>query len=158
MAEVQSKGKGNGQNKSQMKAKGKVKASPNMRTEKTRVNNNRTDYRTDTHTAYRYDSSRVRYGDGRGYWDDGHYYRDGRYYGSSCPQGLAKKRNGCLPPDQAKARWGVGQTLPHSYRDDYIPRQYRSYYNNGTYRYYDGYIYRVDPTTNVIREILDAVF
>lgn len=165
IAEAQGKGNGNGQNRGQgqAKAKGngkaKAKASPNMRTGNNRVNtNNRTNYRGDTRTNYRYDSSRVRYGDGRGYWDGGRYYRDGRYYGSSCPPGLAKKRNGCLPPGQAKARWGVGQTLPRSYRDDYIPRQYRNYYSNGTYRYYDGYVYRVDPTTYVIREILDAVF
>lgn len=29
----------------------------------------------------------------------------------SCPPGLAKKQNGCLPPGQAK-RWALGQTLP----------------------------------------------
>ncbi len=32
-------------------------------------------------------------------------------YGASCPPGLAKKNNGCLPPGQAK-RYGIGGTLP----------------------------------------------
>lgn len=30
----------------------------------------------------------------------------------SCPPGLAKKGNGCLPPGQATKRWAVGQPLP----------------------------------------------
>jgi Ni/Co efflux regulator RcnB len=29
-----------------------------------------------------------------------------------CPPGLAKKRNGCMPPGQAK-KWATGQRLPH---------------------------------------------
>lgn len=115
--------------------------------------------RNDRHVQQRrWESSRVRYGDGRGYWQDGGYYRDGRYYGNNCPPGLAKKNNGCLPPGQARARWGVGQRLPTSYRNHYVPRQYRTYYTNGNYRYYDGYVYRVDPTTYIIREILRAAF
>lgn len=41
-----------------------------------------------------------------------------RYYGNlqvkgRCPPGLAKKRNGCLPPGQAK-KWSRGQPLPGS--------------------------------------------
>lgn len=28
-----------------------------------------------------------------------------------CPPGLRKKRNGCLPPGQAKKRWAVGDPL-----------------------------------------------
>jgi hypothetical protein len=40
------------------------------------------------------------------------YY--GEHYGPgarSCPPGLAKKHNGCLPPGQAK-KWAVGRPLP----------------------------------------------
>jgi hypothetical protein len=29
-----------------------------------------------------------------------------------CPPGLAKKRNGCLPPGQAKKLWAIGRPLP----------------------------------------------
>jgi hypothetical protein len=32
--------------------------------------------------------------------------------GKSCPPGLAKKNNGCLPPGQAKKRYTVGKPLP----------------------------------------------
>ena len=32
--------------------------------------------------------------------------------GKACPPGLAKKKNGCLPPGQAKKRYAVGQPLP----------------------------------------------
>ncbi len=30
----------------------------------------------------------------------------------NCPPGLTKKRNGCLPPGQAKKRYVVGRSLP----------------------------------------------
>jgi hypothetical protein len=36
----------------------------------------------------------------------------GEQYARSCPPGLAKKGNGCLPPGQAKKRYAVGQPLP----------------------------------------------
>jgi Ni/Co efflux regulator RcnB len=39
-----------------------------------------------------------------------HYSRD--WKASGCPPGLAKKRNGCLPPGQAKKRWRLGEPLP----------------------------------------------
>lgn len=29
-----------------------------------------------------------------------------------CPPGLRMKRNGCLPPGQAKKRWAIGRVLP----------------------------------------------
>lgn len=38
------------------------------------------------------------------------YYRQ-QYRSGSCPPGLAKKNNGCLPPGQARA-WAMGQPLP----------------------------------------------
>ncbi len=38
------------------------------------------------------------------------YYRQ-QYRSGSCPPGLAKKNNGCLPPGQARA-WALGQPLP----------------------------------------------
>jgi len=38
------------------------------------------------------------------------YYAE-QYRGRRCPPGLAKKRNGCLPPGQAK-KWQVGRPLP----------------------------------------------
>lgn len=59
------------------------------------------------------DRYRVRQG---GYFIDRHrtyvhdFYHD-HYRGGRCPPGLAKKRNGCLPPGQAK-RWAIGRPLP----------------------------------------------
>ncbi|MGZ8188252.1 MAG: hypothetical protein ACXWTH_10455 [Methylosarcina sp.] len=38
-----------------------------------------------------------------------YYYNE--YRKGHCPPGLAKKRNGCLPPGQAKA-WAMGRPLP----------------------------------------------
>jgi Ni/Co efflux regulator RcnB len=38
-------------------------------------------------------------------------YYEPRIKAGSCPPGLAKKNNGCLPPGQAK-KWQVGQSLP----------------------------------------------
>ncbi len=34
------------------------------------------------------------------------------HYRSTCPPGLAKKNNGCLPPGQAKKRYAVGERIP----------------------------------------------
>lgn len=38
-------------------------------------------------------------------------YYEPRIKSGSCPPGLAKKNNGCLPPGQAK-KWQVGRSLP----------------------------------------------
>ena len=39
-----------------------------------------------------------------------YYHRE--FAAGSCPPGLAKKNNGCLPPGQANKTWAVGQSLP----------------------------------------------
>ena len=73
-------------------------------------------------------------------------YRDGDYAGSvlrdalglnrglidGCPPGLAKKRNGCLPPGQAKKQYD-------SYRADYFGLRGLG---DGRYYYDDGYLLR----------------
>lgn len=46
------------------------------------------------------------------------YYRAGKH----CPPGLAKKRNGCLPPGHAKKRYHVGKELPRHVRVERLPR------------------------------------
>ena len=38
------------------------------------------------------------------------YYK-GQFQAGRCPPGLAKKRNGCMPPGQAK-KWHIGRPLP----------------------------------------------
>lgn len=50
------------------------------------------------------------------YFDDRHrtvihdYYAE-QFQTGHCPPGLAKKRNGCVPPGQAK-KWQIGRPLP----------------------------------------------
>ncbi len=46
------------------------------------------------------------------------------HYGGakSCPPGLAKKNNGCMPPGQAK-KWAIGQPLPAGVVVYPVPRQ-----------------------------------
>ena len=81
-----------------------------------------------------------------------------------CPPGLAKKNNGCLPPGQAKKLYNVGQRWPGSYGHQWnynqIPYDLRSQYGfNQGYNYYygDGYLYRVDPKTMLISQVVSAI-
>ena len=86
-------------------------------------------------------------------------------YGTGgCPPGLAKKGNGCLPPGQAKKLYGVGQRLPYGYNSwtpyNQIPYDVRSHYGldpYGRYIYDQNYIYRVDPTTMIVSQVLNAI-
>ncbi|NVD44920.1 hypothetical protein [Qipengyuania atrilutea] len=117
-----------------------------------------------------------------------------------CPPGLASKRNGCLPPGQARQRYrnydpgffglfgadrgdyyysdgyllryrgdgllgylpllggalGIGNTWPSYYEPRPIPDYYSSYYgfdDPTDYRYADNAIYRVDPQSQVIQSV-----
>ncbi len=76
----------------------------------------------------------------------------------ACPPGLAKKTVPCVPPGQvgkASAPYAVGDRLT-----DYVvltdPQRYKldpagSYYRSG------GYIYRVDPETRKVLDLIGAV-
>lgn len=78
-----------------------------------------------------------------------------------CPPGLAKKRNGCLPPGQAKK---IGQRAPWN-ADRYVdygnlPSYYRERYpyNADQRYYYEGNrVYTVDPVTGLIRGIINIL-
>lgn len=48
-------------------------------------------------------------------------YYDGPRFASTCPPGLAKKQNGCMPPGQAK-RWAKGRALPREVLFYDLPR------------------------------------
>jgi hypothetical protein len=77
----------------------------------------------------------------------------------SCPPGLARKGNGCLPPGQAKKRFGVGQRLERGWFEGYrVPASYQSFYYDSPdyyYRYDDGgYIYRADRGSDLISAII----
>lgn len=82
----------------------------------------------------------------------------------ACPPGLAKKRNGCLPPGQAKKMYEQGYRFDRTFSGytayDRIPRDLRRHYEldpRDRYIYDDNYIYRVDPTTLIVREVLNAI-
>jgi len=86
-------------------------------------------------------------------------------YGSGgCPPGLAKKNNGCLPPGQAKKRYGIGQRYSSNYGNlwsyNQIPYDLRQRYNfdrNDRYYYGDGYVYRVNPRTMLVEQVVSAL-
>ena len=86
-------------------------------------------------------------------------------YGTGgCPPGLAKKNNGCMPPGQAKKLWNVGQRWPGNYgyawNYNQIPYDLRQQYGfdpNSRYYYGDGYLYRVDPATMLISQVVSAI-
>jgi hypothetical protein len=82
---------------------------------------------------------------------------DRRFAGSSqgsCPPGLAAKNNGCLPPGQAK-KMGLGDRVQMDRFGSYnVPQQYSAFYQDSPAYYYrygeDGYIYRIDRSSNLI--------
>lgn len=94
--------------------------------------------------------------------------RFGRMYAldarGSCPPGLAKKNNGCMPPGQAKKMYDVGQRYNRNFGDSWgynqIPYDLRTRYDlDDDYGYYynQGYLYQVDPTTLLVRQVISAL-
>ena len=91
----------------------------------------------------------------------GHY----GYGTGGCPPGLAKKPM-CMPPGQHKKLFNVGQRVPFGTRGllgyDALPYDLRNRYGAGLdpysrYIHQDDYLYRVDPRTMVVSEILRAI-
>jgi hypothetical protein len=86
-------------------------------------------------------------------------------YGTGgCPPGLAKKNAACMPPGQYKKLFEVGQRVPVGYKGllgyDALPYDLRSRHRldpYGRYIYDQHYLYRVDPATMVVNQILRAV-
>ena len=102
----------------------------------------------------------------KGKGHQGHSAHQGHYAPGigGCPPGLAKKNNGCLPPGQAKKLYNVGQRFPTNYGNmwnyDQIPYDLRRQYGfdpGYNYHYGDGYLYRVDPKTAIISEVVRAI-
>lgn len=91
--------------------------------------------------------------------DDGGRQVKSKRYG--CPPGLAKKHNGCMAPGQARK---IGQRSPWSSNRyvDYnsLPAYYRERYadTSGQRYYYEGNrVYTIDPTTQLIRGIINII-
>jgi hypothetical protein len=86
------------------------------------------------------------------------------YGDRNCPPGLAKRNNGCTPPGIAKRQYNVGQRYSSRYgsRWNYtqIPYDMRKHYrlsSNDRYYYRDGYLYRVNPRTMLVEQVLSAL-
>ena len=86
------------------------------------------------------------------------------YGGGGCPPGLQKK--GCMPPGQAKKMFNIGQRVPVGYNGllGYygLPTDLRGYYGAqldpySRYIHDQNYIYRVDPKTMLVQQVLSAI-
>lgn len=158
-------GKGGGNSGAKAQTSVKAKAGPVRAKSTVRA---RTDARANTRARTRTGASvdRTRDIDRDGIPD----YRDrniARAGDASCPPGLARKDNGCLPPGQAKKIFAEGQRIPDGYNffTDYsaIPERYRDdipeMYRSGDYRYIyrDQSVYVVDPATRLVRGIFNLI-
>lgn len=104
-------------------------------------------------------------GKGKGNPHAGHVMNGPVGYGvGGCPPGLAKK--GCIPPGQAKKLFSAGQRFrlgygglsPFGYNQ--IPYDLRRQYGfdpYDNYYYGNGYLYRVDPTTMIVSQVINAI-
>lgn len=95
---------------------------------------------------------RVYYPDNGDMW---YRYGDGAIYSVNPNTGLIQGITALLAGDLA-----MGQPLPSAYSVYNVPLSYRDrYYDtpDNWYRYNDGYIYRVDPTTQLITAVISAI-
>ena len=83
-----------------------------------------------------------------------------------CPPGLKKKNAQCMPPGRYKKLFEVGERVPPGYngltRYNALPYEVRRQYGGSLdprsrYIYDDQYLYRVDPTTMIVRQVLRGV-
>jgi hypothetical protein len=98
------------------------------------------------------------------HWQVRQGHANANFWGTrSCPPGLAKKNNGCLPPGIAKQHFNVGDRWNGNYglwNYNQVPMDWRSQYNLDPYnRYYyrDGYLYSVDPRTRLVESVIQAL-
>ena len=90
----------------------------------------------------------------------------GKYgaWGNNCPPGLSKRNNGCRAPGQVRKHYRSGQRWNSNYGQRWtwsqVPYDFRTRYrlnSNDRYYYRDGYLYSVDPRTNLVEKIIRAV-
>jgi hypothetical protein len=87
-----------------------------------------------------------------------------KYGGALCPPGLYKKTPSCMPPGQSKRLFRSGQRIPTGYKyyTPYanIPQSLVNQYgltDQNRYIYRNNVIYVVDPATNLVSRIINAV-
>jgi len=91
-------------------------------------------------------------------WQNADRWANARGLANSCPPGLWAKDNGCLPPGQAKNLFG--RSIRDSERFtalNELPFGMRTFYPDTPdyyYRYGDGYLYRVDRSSELISALL----
>ena len=87
-------------------------------------------------------------------------------YAEGCPPGLKNKNVPCLPPGRYKKQFEIGQKIPSGYkgliRYDALPYELRMGYGgaldpDARYVYDQHFLYRVDPSTLVVRQILRSL-
>ena len=93
---------------------------------------------------------------------DGH--ASANFWGNrSCPPGLAKRNNGCLPPGIAKQSFNVGDRWNGNYGQwsyNQVPVDWRTQYGldaSNRYYYRNGYLYSVDPQTRMVESVIQAL-
>jgi len=91
-------------------------------------------------------------------WNQPYDYRyaDGLVYGLDPQTQMIQQVVGLLTGDQ----WNIGQAMPAGYDIYNVPYAYRGQYYDtpdNLYRYSDGYIYQVDPTTQLIEAAISLI-
>jgi hypothetical protein len=88
------------------------------------------------------------------------------YGAGGCPPGLAKKNPNCMPPGRYKKLFEVGQRVPRGHPSlmayNQLPYSVRDRYSpvldpRSRYIYDQGYLYRVDPTTMLVSQIVNTL-
>jgi hypothetical protein len=88
------------------------------------------------------------------------------YGAGGCPPGLQKKNELCMPPGRYKKLFEIGQRVPKGYDGlrsyNALPHELRMRHGGALdpqarYIYDQQYLYRVDPTTMVVRQILRSL-
>jgi len=83
-------------------------------------------------------------------------YANGVVYGVD-PQTQAIQQVAALLTGQS---WNVGQPMPRGYDAYNVPYAYREQYKDTSqswYRYNDGYVYQVDPTTRLVQAVIQLL-
>lgn len=104
-------------------------------------------------------------GNGHGLGHENH--GKGSLYGKGlggCPPGHAKHPGVCMPHGQWKKQFNIGQRFPAGYGTPFaysqIPHDLRAQYGlnpYGNYYYGDGHLYRVDPRTMLVQQVVSAL-
>ena len=95
----------------------------------------------------------------RFYGQNGAYdyrYADGAVFAVNPQTQVIQSVAGLLTGDN----WAIGSPMPLGYDLYNVPYGYRSQYADSAsswYRYNDGYVYRVDPTTQLVSELIELV-